>query len=754
MVSATNQLTIVASLQDRLSKPLMGIEKSTGRMEKQFTKLSGAVQNAFQFYVRYRIFGLINQGISAVENAIPGLIARGQEWAATVDSIADSTGLAAEKSSLLAGIAQTMTGDISGLDRALGALANTTANHGDVLRRYGIETRNANGQLLDTWTILGNVRKATSDLGNGFITTAAARELFSRGGQKLLDFLTMSDAQFKLLTKDVKESGVIMSDAGLRAAEQWQRTQQRFELTVTGIANQITQNVQPLLSRLVDGITGYLRKNMAQIVGFVVGVVSFVTGAIAGFLGIDISGQMKTFAESFDALAKGSDKRERSLSKAAKTRDEQTASEDGYSKALNRQIEAIDRQLAAMSKADSAEDARREHARLLADIAAAQKELRDLRGEGIFAAGMTNAEAELARQAQAADIVDAQKRIRDANQAMAKQERDTARENRRIELTERREMLTERLADHMKTITKEAAADREVLSQIMGADKGGVGGLGAEIARVTTEARKGLLQADVGTKWGQDFRAQLEGFFDDLNDPTTGLGATFSILSSVGKTVADNWQLVALAGAGIIALNLVGSLASFVGALALARLALAGVGAGVGIAGAAGAGAAGAGGLAIGGIGAVAGGAVLAVVAKRAAEEVVGRNYAIAQPVVDSINKQGDNAFNRLVAFSQQAFKDMNPGGRTGWEQISQALGEEGPLAGVEKTSQTTAARLAPTSPIARNLDRIATNTTFARNQPLGTQNIYIQLDGRTVMSMFGLTIRRGNSTTRVSTNG
>jgi hypothetical protein len=556
MVTATNQLQIVASLTDRLSGPMKKTEKNTARLEKQFTKLSGAVQNAFQFYVRYRIFGLINRGISAVENAIPGLVARGQEWAQTVDSIADSSGLAAEKSSLLAAQAQVMTGDAEGLTKALGALSQQAVNHGDVMRRYGIETRDSNGQLLDTWTILKNVRKATSDLGNGFITTAVARDMFSRGGQTMLDWLTMTPKQVRILTRDLKRMGVIMTDAALQAADQWGRTQRRFEMQITGIANQIVSHVQPLLSKLVDNVTNYLQKNMAQIVEFVVGAISFVAGAVAGFLGFDISDAFKTQAEQMDDAADKSNKRERQLAKAAKTRDEQTSTEDGYTEALNRQIDAIDRQLAKMAKVDRAQDARREHARLMKDIADAQKELRDLRGESVFAAGMSAAEAELARQAHAADIIDAQKNIKEARERLAEQERKTERDNLRTELQERKAALQERLSDHIRTLAEEAKADREVLGQLMGADQGGAGAAAKEMEKVLQARNRGLLQADIGKKWGEDFRAKLDGWLADINDPETGLGGLLQDAKNAFDFLIQNADKAALALGAIAVINL------------------------------------------------------------------------------------------------------------------------------------------------------------------------------------------------------
>jgi hypothetical protein len=538
VTGASAPLTVVAGLQDNLSGPLKGIQGSTKQLEKHFTKLSGAVQNAFQFYVRYRIFGLINRGISAVENAIPGLIARGHEWANTVDDISDSSGLAAERSSLLAGVVLSMTGSVDGLTKALGALAANAVNHGDVMQRYGIKTKDANGNLLDTWTILKNVRQALSETGNGFITTAAAREMFSRGGQTLIDFLTMTDKQLRMVTKDARESGVVMTQAGLDAAETWTRTRQRFDMSLTGLGTQIMQGVQQPLTRLVDAFTNYIRANLAQIVGFVTQVVTFAANAVAGFLGLDLG---EAFYETVGKIGKGQDKVNRGVNDQAKSRTAATDSEDGYSKAINRQVEAIDAQIEALDRREKAEDARREQAQLLRDISDARRELEEIRSKSIFAAGMSYAEAELARQAQTADIVDAQEKLGEAQKKLREQQRDDAREDLRQQLQDRRDALQQRLADHMAMLAKESAASREAMNQIFD-PKGGAG----SFPKGVEEAVKNALKEGLGGKaFGQELRVHLDNLIKTLGDTWDGLQTAMPIWQSTLQTIGDTLSTAA-----------------------------------------------------------------------------------------------------------------------------------------------------------------------------------------------------------------
>jgi hypothetical protein len=506
------------------TKQLSRISQSMEALTKHTTKLSGAFQNAFQFYVRFRIFGLINRAISSLENLIPGLISRGLEWARTLDDIRDSTGLSAERSSVLAGIVQVMTGGVENLTRALGALAQSTVNHGDELRRYGIKTKNANGELLDTWSILQNVRKALSETGNSFITTAAARDLFSRGGQTLLDLVTMSDKAFRMWTQDMKASGAVMSEEGLRITEQWDRTTRRLEMQITGVANTLLTAIGPSIMRFVDQVTEFVRANLKEIVSFLASVAGAVIGFASGLLGLNIN--LKAFAEKTEDVGKGSDKLRSKLGRFAETREQQAKAEDHYSDAIKRQIDAIDRQLARMTARDRAEDARRVQRELLKDIADAQKELSDLRGKSIFAAGMSAAEAELARQQQTADIVAGQEKVAEARRKLAEHNRKIAMDERRFELEQRKAGLQEQLAAHMKAIAATAAADREAVAQVLGK-----GGIGKQVGNVSAAVSAGMASISQSfsewSKSGTDARTALDNLVAKLQELWGSFKANF-----------------------------------------------------------------------------------------------------------------------------------------------------------------------------------------------------------------------------------
>ena len=518
------------------TKQLHKIAGSMDRLTKSTTRMSGAFQNAFQFYVRFRIFGLINRAISSIENLIPGLIARGREWASTVDEIADSTGMAAEQASLFAGMALQMTGNVDGLTKALGALAQQVTNHNDILKRYGIQTKDVNGNLLDTWTILQNVRKALADTGNSFLTTAAARDLFSRGGQVMLDLLTMTDKSFKVLVKDIRESGSVMSKQGLQTADQFERTMNRLQVTVNGVANQLMEAIGPNLMRFVDAISNFIRANLTEIVTFLAQVTSAVVHFTAGFLGIDMAEE--AFAETQDKAGKSSDKLTARMARAQTRVEQRQKAEEALTAGIKSNIDAIDKQLAAMGRQDQAEDARRKQRELLKDISDAKRELNELRGKGIFAAGMSNTEAELARQAQAADIIDAQKRIADARDQLAEHNRKTVMDERRFELEQRKAGLQDQLAARLKSLAKvlDPETNAQNLGDSMFSDK--------NMKAVRAAALAGWKEMKPGlTAAGENFRLVFDGIVGKLEPLVTSIMVEFpswlDTLSGIGTTLSD-----------------------------------------------------------------------------------------------------------------------------------------------------------------------------------------------------------------------
>ncbi|MBX3031909.1 MAG: hypothetical protein KF809_17315 [Chloroflexi bacterium] len=456
-------LGIVVTAVDRASETLSRVAANTKRLAATFDTLKGRIKNAFQYHVIDRGLLIMERGITAVARAIPDLIRKGEQWAETVDSVADATGLSARKASELAAIQSVVGGSTEALSRGIVILARNASTNREAFDKLGIATRDSNGRMLDAYTIFQNARRRISETGASLLSTAAAQRAFGRGGAELLDLLTLSNAQWRIYSEEARRSGLILTEAGAKAAEQWARTQRLLGQTITGLGAQILQGAAPALISLANGVTQAIQRNMDNIVRFVVQAVNFVGGLIGGFLGFDMGAA--SVAERVDdagdkaqraggkvrGLTEASLANERASKKAA-------AGQDAYSKSLQRSIDRIDRQLEALDRSERKADSRRTQQQLLADIAQARAELADIRSDSIFAAGMSEAEAELARQAQSARIVDGQKRVADAERRLRDERRGQERQDQRDRLTDQRDQLQRMLTAHQRAMSRISAS--------------------------------------------------------------------------------------------------------------------------------------------------------------------------------------------------------------------------------------------------------------------------------------------------------
>lgn len=493
-------LGIVVTAVNRASETLSKVAADTRRLAETFDTLKGRIKNAFQYHVIDRGLLIMERGITAVARAIPDLIRKGEQWAETVDSVADATGLSARKASELAAIQSVVGGSTEALSRGIVILARNASTNREAFDKLGIATRDSNGRMLDAYTIFQNARRRISETGASLLSTAAAQKAFGRGGAELLDLLMLSNAQWRIYSEEARRSGLILTEAGAKAAEQWARTQRLLGQTITGLGAQILQGAAPALISLANGVTQAIQRNMDNIVRFVVQAVNFVAGLIGGFLGFDMGAA--SVAERVDdagdkaqraggkvrGLTEANLANERASKKAA-------AGQDAYSKSLQRSIDRIDRQLEALDRSERKADSRRTQQQLLADIAQARAELADIRSDSIFAAGMSEAEAELARQAQSARIVDGQKRVADAERRLRDERRGQERQDQRDRLTDQRDQLQRMLTAHQRAMSRISATSASLGRGLGASFKAGTKPLSDLAEKGIPKLSEGLQQA-------------------------------------------------------------------------------------------------------------------------------------------------------------------------------------------------------------------------------------------------------------------
>jgi hypothetical protein len=446
------KLASVLSSLDRITHATSLLKSGLHGLTSGFRALGHQLVRAASFYITFRIFSAIYRAVDALTNAIPDLIRRGEEWAAVLDDIQDATGMTAEQTSKLAGVAKIVGINVEGLGRQFSLFSRAIIENEENVAKYGIRVRDANGDLRSSWEIFQSVRNAVSTYGKQLLSTSAVQTAFGRSGYQMLDLLQLSQSQFHRLAMEAKRAGLWMTQAGIDGAEAWQRTRNQLDATITGLGSQILGGVAPVLSALVASIAGAIQKNMKQIVDFVSSVVVWIAGAISGFFGLEF--KWKTVNAAMVDSVTGMSDATRAQKMLGRATEDTADATDRQTNAIERQIKAIDRQLDKLDRAEDRRRARREHKDLLNDINDAKRELSALRNETIYFGGMSAVEAELARQAQAADIIDAEKALADAKDALRVWEREQETQNERERLQNLRDALQERLSAMQDAVKK------------------------------------------------------------------------------------------------------------------------------------------------------------------------------------------------------------------------------------------------------------------------------------------------------------
>jgi hypothetical protein len=526
-------LPITVTGGDRATAELAKISRGVQNLDKSFGSLAGRIKSGLQWHLVYNGIRMIERAIYSVVTAIPNLIGRGQEWARVVDDISDATGMTAQQSSELAAVQLMLGGSTESLSKAMVQLSRNARMHENVLKEMGVATRNSRGEFLGIYQILQNLRNAYAATGDRATAFGRAYQQLGRGTREVTDLLALNAGQYAALAAQAQRAGLIMNESMARNAEALRRTQGILDATITGLGNQILGGVAPVLTALVNGISQVIQDNMGNIVRFAVWTVNTIAGIIGGLFGLNF--QLITLSGQMDNLGKSSTKAGAGLGKFGDGSKKAASGASAAEKAIQRQIDAIDRQLKLLDRQEKREDAKAEHAKLMQDIREAKSELADIRSQSIFDAGLSEAEAELARQAQAAQVNEGIKGVKDAEERLQKWRRDQAREHQRQMLQDRRDALQKELSA-MKSAGAAMAGAASLAGIKMG--KGLVDGF----KPLTAEMKR--QQADL-MALGRDALANGQAIAASIKDllfgPAEGAGVnTSSIFGGLGPSHEGN----------------------------------------------------------------------------------------------------------------------------------------------------------------------------------------------------------------------
>jgi hypothetical protein len=202
--------------------------------------------------------GAAAAGATAVVGALVAAANKAADYADNIDALADKTGLSAEAASRLSfasrqlGVDQDLLGNsliffAAAIDRARSGSTEQVAT----FERLGISQQDLVHSGGDMERMLLRVSDAFRSSGDATAKARIARELFSRGGAELIDFLNRGSEGIREFTRRAEELGLVLTDHDIVAAKQFTMELQHLNAQWDAMVLQVGQKVLPKLSSFI-----------------------------------------------------------------------------------------------------------------------------------------------------------------------------------------------------------------------------------------------------------------------------------------------------------------------------------------------------------------------------------------------------------------------------------------------------------------------------------------------------------------------
>jgi hypothetical protein len=179
MARNDNELKVILSgdstgLVSELTKATGAVQDSANKMESSFTSLTSKL-GSFQGVLA--TVGAVLAGGAVFKGAIEGAVEMGKETA----KLSRVMGISSEQASVLRVAINSVYGDTDGYVSMVAKLTKALASSGDKFEKYGIQTKDSNGNLLDYQSIMENTSNRLMDFTEGVSRNEVMTQLFGKG---------------------------------------------------------------------------------------------------------------------------------------------------------------------------------------------------------------------------------------------------------------------------------------------------------------------------------------------------------------------------------------------------------------------------------------------------------------------------------------------------------------------------------------------------------------------------------------------
>lgn len=187
--------------------------------------------------------------------------------------LSQQTGLSVETLSALEVVATTTGGSLATITASLGIFQRKLEDAQDPLSKTAAKFRDLGVSGTDTESALRATLLAISQMPEGFEQTAAALELFGRGGKSLLAILKETNGDLDQTIARLRSLGVLIDSDTARAADEFNDTLAILQFQIRALTGELAKEAMPLVLAVIKDFSSALKDNKEaiQAVGIVIG---------------------------------------------------------------------------------------------------------------------------------------------------------------------------------------------------------------------------------------------------------------------------------------------------------------------------------------------------------------------------------------------------------------------------------------------------------------------------------------------------
>lgn len=199
-------------------------------------------------------------GVTALIGTMAAAVKIGFDWAGELDSIGDVMDVTNDQAAALnftlhkSGVStETFAKSAVILNKGLVKADGTLDTIGKSLHNWGVEVKDANGQLKDQGVLINDIAAKYGTLGTQQEKVNFLTEVFGRNGAELIDFFDVlaKEGGMDAVTQKIKAFGLAIDPARY---EDFTRNLEEIKLIGTGLAVTFTEQVMPALESLLSWV--------------------------------------------------------------------------------------------------------------------------------------------------------------------------------------------------------------------------------------------------------------------------------------------------------------------------------------------------------------------------------------------------------------------------------------------------------------------------------------------------------------------